>query len=955
MGQHTTNTVSLLPSRPKFHWDVKSPPWTDARGDQLEYKNQVDLWKHFHDSLPNNNSNKIPSNLQAICLKSQLFGRAIDLCSGITNTELSSEDGVSKIVNAIYQRDGLSVVSEAYRVFNDLLDTKRGNNESMKGFELRFAASVAKFNAISESTKLAECLTALMLISNAHISDSQRVSVLAAAASASEVENVATATNEEFLKSISYSSVSSVVKHCEGKRNGEELSLRGNLGSATNGRQKGKFQQGFRKGGRMTRDQYEQKTMKSPCAICGKYGHWKNEHLPDGSLPQGVKSVDKINQNNKTENEQKHENTNSNRKTVSFSNANLVSSTIEEQNELETIFYGVPNFEHKWNQLQCDHITIYQKPEIDVQCVCEDAKDDHKCQFCNDWSLPDHDDNMTNVLGKIPIHTNDRICQDKLAANNMNLVGYVADININGEGIVSGPLLDDGAPYSAIGIVELKLLFKELGKTFPKRLQKVPEALNGYSHFQYGTGSHASQTRAILGSIVLTAYSDSNRKVDITHIVISGSSQWIIGRNVTKYSNIEHINKNALVFKTEDQLDYISLVEHKFLTYIPIERFYREKQVIGGLSAVTVSNRPWKEIQKIVDKVHRHVCGHASYSDFKMLFERNNMWNESVKHYIENIMNECTACRKSYIPPPSRKVSISSLSKELNEIICVDHFYLDELCLIHFMDIASRFSTVSIASDKSMITAITAFEQNWITHFWYPNIIRGDKAFMEGEFKKYMDSRDIKFDLVPPGRHSRNAIESKHRAIRSIYLRLKEDKSLSIEACAVKAVSISNDLYGSSIMSSFELAKGYSKPIGDHPVQISDDIVKAYEDIQARRKLARIIKSKGNVEKEFTVGDMIEIFVHGKNNKRGEWSNAKKIIKIDKEGRAVYVPGMNGKTVIAAFEDVRLAINGNDFSSIICDIIDEIDDELETQLENTQDLDTNSQCELQCNHSSTDA
>lgn len=126
--------VHLLPSRPKFHWDVKSPPWTDARGDQLEYKNRVTLWKHFHESLPANNSNKIPGNLQAICLKSQLFGRAIDLCSGITITELSSEEGVSKVVNVMYQIDGFSVVSEAYKVFNDLLDTKRGHNESMKGF-----------------------------------------------------------------------------------------------------------------------------------------------------------------------------------------------------------------------------------------------------------------------------------------------------------------------------------------------------------------------------------------------------------------------------------------------------------------------------------------------------------------------------------------------------------------------------------------------------------------------------------------------------------------------------------------------------------------------------------------------------------------------------------------------------------------------------------------------------
>lgn len=77
---------------------------------------------------------------------------------------------------------------------------------------------------------------------------------------------------------------------------------------------------------------------------------------------------------------------------------------------------------------------------------------------------------------------------------------------------------------------------------------------------------------------------------------------------------------------------------------------------------------------------------------------------------------------------------------------------------------------------------------------------------MEGEFKTYMESRDINFEVVPPGQHSCNAIESKHIEIRSVFLGLKENKYMSTEACGVNAVSISYDLYGSSVMSSFELA-----------------------------------------------------------------------------------------------------------------------------------------------------
>lgn len=89
----------------------------------MDYKNQVNLWKYFHDSPPSTYSNKILEIIQAICFKSKFFERAIDQCSGIFNAEISSAEGFSKIVTVIYRRDILSVVSEAYHVFNDLFDT----------------------------------------------------------------------------------------------------------------------------------------------------------------------------------------------------------------------------------------------------------------------------------------------------------------------------------------------------------------------------------------------------------------------------------------------------------------------------------------------------------------------------------------------------------------------------------------------------------------------------------------------------------------------------------------------------------------------------------------------------------------------------------------------------------------------------------------------------------------
>ena len=85
---------SSLPSRPKFSWDIRSTPWTDGRGNQEGFAIAVKLWEQFHDKLPSSNSNKMTADLCGICLKSQLFGRALDLTKGISDEFIASEDGV---------------------------------------------------------------------------------------------------------------------------------------------------------------------------------------------------------------------------------------------------------------------------------------------------------------------------------------------------------------------------------------------------------------------------------------------------------------------------------------------------------------------------------------------------------------------------------------------------------------------------------------------------------------------------------------------------------------------------------------------------------------------------------------------------------------------------------------------------------------------------------------------
>ena len=132
-----------LPKLPRFPWDIRSVPWTDGKGSQEDYVSAVQSWSSFHNRLPTTNNSKIPIGLRGIMLHSHLYGRAKDICKNIPLAKIESNDGVDAICYALHKRDALSVVSNAYSDFLQLLSTKRDTPENYSNFESRFSAAVS--------------------------------------------------------------------------------------------------------------------------------------------------------------------------------------------------------------------------------------------------------------------------------------------------------------------------------------------------------------------------------------------------------------------------------------------------------------------------------------------------------------------------------------------------------------------------------------------------------------------------------------------------------------------------------------------------------------------------------------------------------------------------------------------------------------------------------------------
>ena len=176
-----------------------------------------------------------------------------------------------------------------------------------------------------------------------------------------------------------------------------------------------------------------------------------------------------------------------------------------------------------------------------------------KCQKSAKWSLW-HSSHLDN--GNLKPNTLSRDSKEDAsnsAAVTFNMVHTRQSpepSDMNDISFDTGPLLDDRGPYSRIGENEFHLLHSQLHTNFSGSFHEQPEAIVHRPYWQYGSGSHSSQSMRIIGSVLINLLTDQVNAVRVRHFIIDRSSYWIIGRNLTKICNVSRCNANKLELAT---------------------------------------------------------------------------------------------------------------------------------------------------------------------------------------------------------------------------------------------------------------------------------------------------------------------------------------------------------------------------------------------------------------------
>lgn len=71
----------------------------------------------------------------------------------------------------------------------------------------------------------------------------------------------------------------------------------------------------------------------------------------------------------------------------------------------------------------------------------------------------------------------------------------------------------------------------------------------------------------------------------------------------------------------------------------------------------------------------------------------------------------------------------------------------------------TRYYTVAFVESTATPDAITQFEVQWVSQFWYPGTVLYDPTFENEAFMQYLQSCDVSCRALPPRRQNKNVLE----------------------------------------------------------------------------------------------------------------------------------------------------------------------------------------------------
>lgn len=279
-----------------------------------------------------------------------------------------------------------------------------------------------------------------------------------------------------------------------------------------------------------------------------------------------------------------------------------------------------------------------------------------------------------------------------------------------------------------------------------------------------------------------------------------------------------------------------------------------------------------------------HNGTHASASQIVQICKDAGWTGSELEKAIRDTCARCDVCTRSGPQAPSRKISLTHVNQNINDEIQTDFLFIKLFdtvySVIHFADTGTAYSEGSVVTDRKADTIIKQFDTLWGYRHGTPNFISGDDEFNRPTIVKALADRGVIMKPRPSIRHNKvGLVERKNRTIKQIVEKLRLEENIKHEGAAniiTKAIFLSNAFSGSSIVSAFELARGYAPSLmGSGSRMVSEEMLQAHKQQAAIRALHRLLRSRNPKVIDRTAikrGDEVLYYYNStKNNEQKEW------------------------------------------------------------------------------------
>lgn len=407
------------------------------------------------------------------------------------------------------------------------------------------------------------------------------------------------------------------------------------------------------------------------------------------------------------------------------------------------------------------------------------------------------------------------------------------------------PILDEGAPTSTGGLLNATQLCDRLG--IDMHLEAPQEV------YRHGWGHEGSNAKDIIYTWRLTVNDIYEKPTTFSFDLVDGYSPLIVGLDLKQHSDtINRCKRKHIIFQrpydTSPRTFYtylsqdegnndrlrLNLIAHKNSTY---------KSLLG---------RKGKHIDaNAIKKIHRFT--HATAKEMKSILTDAGIQDKHIHDICDRVYDSCDICASSGTPSHKKKISLNNVNRAFNDSIQADFVTVyikgEKFEVLNVIDTGTNYGERVIVPAKNAQIMMNKIEEEWIYHHGAPKFFSADPEFCRSNMQKFLHSHSIELQARPSRSSSKNGkVERNNGLFKNILSRItKETTRASSNTLVARASFLTNMFHGNSILSSFQLARGYSPSILGIPnSRVTTEILNAYKRTSANRAIHRLLKSHDN-------------------------------------------------------------------------------------------------------------